>query len=269
MRCVGGYVTYLRPETRHPQRRDPDAHRLRATIPAARIARYDAACAGTDIDGIDVYRWAGSVALAMFDDLATLEVAMRSAMARELAVAHGVTWFRRADRLDDGTLALIDDAWRMGRLDTLTADPEVIHGKLVATLMLGFWVKILGRGAFHGRGPKRQRRIYDTTLWKPALRHAFPNVGDVDRARVERAARRLQSLRNRIAHHEHIVWGVPLAGERNADGSATRLSVGDAHDTLLDLAGYVDTDLAAWIRENSAVPVRLAQCPVDPGKFLL
>ena len=244
-------------------------HRLRATIPAARIARYDAACAGTGVDGIEVYRWASSVALAVFDDLATLEVAMRSAMARDLAAAHGVTWFRRTDLLDDDTLKLIADAWRVGRLQALTADPNVIHGKLVATLMFGFWVKILGRGTYQGQRPTRQRRIYDTTLWKPALRHAFPNVGDLDRARVETAARRVQSLRNRIAHHEHIVWGVPLAGERNPDGSAVRLSVSDAHDTLLDLAGYVDADLAAWTRQHSAVPARLTQCPVDAGKFLL
>jgi fermentation-respiration switch protein FrsA (DUF1100 family) len=94
-------------------------------------------------------------------------------------------------------------------------------------------------------------------------------VGNLDRAQVETAARRVQSLRNRIAHHEHIVWGVPLAGERKADGAAVRLSVSDAHGTLLSLAGYVDADLADWLHQYSEVPARLAECPVDPGKLLL
>ncbi|MBI5028888.1 MAG: aldehyde dehydrogenase family protein, partial [Actinobacteria bacterium] len=179
--------------------KDP-MHRLRATIPAARIARYDAACVGTAVDGVQLYRWANAVALAVFDHLGTLEIAMRSAMARELESEYGVTWFRRTDLLDDDTLKLIDDAWRVGRLQSLAAPPDVLHGKLVATLIFGFWVKTLGRGGYQGRGVSRQRRIYDTTLWKPALRKALPQVGDFDRALVETAARRVQSLRNRIAH---------------------------------------------------------------------
>lgn len=245
-------------------------HRLRATIPVARLAPYEAACVGTGVDAIDLYRWASSVALAMFDDLATLEVAMRSAMARELEAAHGIQWYQRTDLLDDETLKLIADAWRVGRLGQLTRPLDVIHGKLVATLMFGFWVKILGRGTYQGKGISRQRRIYDTTLWKPALRNAFPDVGNLDRARVETAARRVQALRNRIAHHEHIVWGVPLPGEKNPDGSIARLPVSNAHETLMTLAGYVDAGLEDWLRQYSQVNAQLALCPVtDKGRFLL
>lgn len=221
------------------------------------------------MDGITLYRWAGSVALAVFDDLATLEVAMRSAMARELAREYGLEWFQRTDLLDDDTLKLIREAYRVGRLGSLDAGSDVIHGKLVATLMFGFWVKILGRGTYQGSGANRRRRIYDTLLWKPALRRAFPNVGDLDRSVVETAARRVQSLRNRIAHHEHIVWGVPLAGERGADGAPVRLSVRDAHSTLIRLAEYVDADFGAWLRENSQVESRLAECPISPALLRL
>lgn len=245
-------------------------HRLRATIPAARLAPYERACAGTKVDAVDLYRWASSVALAVFDDLGVVEVAMRSAMARELETAYGSQWFRRTDLLDDDTSKLIDDAWRVGRLGQLTGTPDVIHGKLVATLMFGFWVKILGRGTYQGKGTSRQRRIYDTTLWKPALRNAFPNVGNLDRARVETAARRVQALRNRIAHHEHIVWGVPLPGENNPDGSILRMPVTAAHETLLTLAGYVDSGLEDWLRQYSQVNDRLSLRPVsDPSRFLL
>lgn len=245
-------------------------HRLRAVIPAARMVPYDRVCVGTDVDPIELYRWAGAVALAVFDDLATLEVAMRSAMARELAKAHGIEWYRRIDLLDDETLKLIDAAWRVGRLGQLTGSLDVVHGKLVATLMFGFWVKVLGRGGYQGQRPHRERRIYDSLLWKPALRNAFPNVGDVDRARVETAGRRVQALRNRVAHHEHIVWGVPLPGEKNSEGSIVRISVGNVHETLLALAGYVDTELEGWLRENSRLQDELAPCPLpDTSQLLL
>ncbi|ANP74830.1 hypothetical protein [Cryobacterium arcticum] len=244
-------------------------YRLRATIPSPRMAPYVRACAGTLVEPIDLYRWAGAVALAVFDDLASLEVAMRSAMGRELAAVHGLAWYQRVDLLDDDTLKLIEGAWKVGRLGKLTASPDVIHGKLVATLMFGFWVKVLGRGGFNTGSGTRERRIYDTLLWKSALRSAFPNAGDLDRALVETAARQVQALRNRIAHHEHIVWGVPLPGEMRPDRTIVRLSVTDAHETLLTLAGFVDTGLEEWLRHYSQVPALLAACPLPQKSRLL
>lgn len=93
--------------------------RLRATIPSPRMARYSAACAGTSVDPIDLYRWAGGVALAMFDDLGHLEIAMRSAMAHELSALYGLQWHTRTDLLDDETLKLIRTARRVGGLTNL------------------------------------------------------------------------------------------------------------------------------------------------------
>jgi hypothetical protein len=226
-------------------------HRLRASIPAPRLAPYEAACSGTDVDPVHLYRWAGSIALAVFEDLAVLEVAMRSAMAQQLASVYGDRWFDRTELLDDDTLKLIGKAKRLGRLDQLASPSDVVHGKLVATLMFGFWVKILGRGGYHSDRERRQRRIYDTLLWKPALRHAFPNVGDLERSRVEGSARTVQALRNRVAHHEHIIWGVPLPGATDLAGGVLRLSVTDAHNTMMSLAGFVDTELEGYLREHS------------------
>lgn len=187
---------------------------------------------------------------------------MRSAMARELATRYGLEWFRRADLLDDETIRLVEEAWRVARIGRLTAGEEVIHGKLVASLMFGFWVKLLGRGGYQGEGTARERRIYDTVLWKPALRRAFPFAPALGRGRVESAARRVQALRNRIAHHEHIVWGVPIAGETGPGGSIVRLPLLEAHDTLVLLAGFVDANLAGWLRDNSRVRDVLDRCPV-------
>lgn len=246
---------------------------LRSSIPPARIARYDATCANTGTDPMDLYLWSGSVALAVFRDLSHVEVSMRSRMAEQLVTRYGTDWYRRTDILDSGTLKLIDRAWDQAKLSQLNAPADVIHGKLVASLMFGFWVKVLGRGSnYINRSVSpavRERRIYDNILWKPALRYAFPNVGDVERAKVETAARRVQELRNRVAHHEHIVWGVPLPGERRPHQPTTRLPVSQAHDTLLTLAGYFDTGLETWLRHNTTVPTLLSQCPLQEQDRLL
>ncbi len=243
--------------------------RLRSAIPEARLIKYVAATTGTIVDPMDLYRWSSRLSLAVFDALATVEVALRSAMAQSLAVRYGLNWFQRDDLLDDETLKLIQAAWTRGRLHELAVAPEVLHGKLVATLMFGFWVKILGRGGYQGRDAARQRRIYDTVLWKEALRTAFPNVGDTDRARVEHAARRVQTIRNRVAHHEHLIWGVPMPGQTKPDGTTRRISVADAHRVLLELAGYLNTDLRLWIEDNSAVAAVAADCPLPKERLNL
>ena len=256
-------------EVREEGRRDVDG--LRAVIPAARLAKYVSACDGTGVDPLELYRWAARVSLTIFDDIGSVEVAMRSAIAESLRATYGDSWYRRADLLDSPTLTLIDRAWRQGRLGTLSAGPDVVHGKLVATLMFGFWVKVLGRGAFYVDATgARHRRIYDTLLWKPAVRHAFPNVGATDRAMVEAAAHRIQEARNRIAHHEHVIWGVPMPGQRTPDGAVVRVPLGDLHQALLDLAGYIDAGFAAWLQASSQYRTVLGACPLqDRGRLLL
>ena len=72
--------------------------RLRRTIPAARLAPYEAACSGTRTDAIELYRWAALLGLAVFDDIATVEVALRSAMASAAS-----NWICRGSRAPDGS----------------------------------------------------------------------------------------------------------------------------------------------------------------------
>ncbi len=179
---------------------------------------------------------------------------MRSAMAQELAATYGINWFARADIFDDPTMAIIRDATRRNRLDVLQrrgASAQIVESQMVAALSLGFWVKLLGRGA----SAAGQRRIYDTLLWKPALSRAFP-AGPSRRA-VERHGYTVLTARNRIAHHEPIIWGVPLPGQ------ARRLTVAAAHDTLLTLAGFISPSTEQWIRSHSTVRSALDACPVD------
>jgi len=245
-------------------------HRLRANVPEPRMARYDHACRfDPEVDGIKLYRWASSVALAVFDDLGHVEVAMRSAMARELAGRYGLQWYENKELLDQDTIDLIETARDRTRLDGLRDDPQLRHGKLVASLMFGFWVKLLGRGGYIEVDGSPQRRIYDTHVWKKAVRRAFPFVGDLDRQRVETVARHVQALRNRIAHHEHIIWGVPIAGAQAPDGSALRLPLKDAHAAVIELAGFLDEDLASWLSQHSEVSARLDDCPIYPNVLLL
>jgi hypothetical protein len=234
---------------------------LSNVVPAARLARY-AQVAGPDPAAVErFYRWSQALSLGVFADIATVEVAMRSAMARELCGHLGLRWYRQDGIFDDDATRSLSTAWRQGGLGDLRAPDEVIEGKLVASLMFGFWVKLLGVGSYAGKTPQRHRRYYSETLWGPALSRAFP--GSPGRQRTQRAAYAIQAARNRIAHHEHIAWGIPLAGQ------PTRLAVSQVRDTLLDLAGWIEPDLRAWMSAHSTVNELVASCPVDPGDLRL
>ena len=217
------------------------------------------------------------MALAIFEDLGVLEVAMRSAMAKELLSTFGSKWFEHPFLFDDGSKDLINDAIKQGKnANSRPSTPENEHEKLVADLMFGFWVKILGRGSDQGikdsktgKITSRTKTIYDELLWKPALHKAFPGVGKFDRVTVERAAHDLQFVRNRVAHHEHVIWGVPAYGQKEADGKTERrMSIGEVHKTLIRLSRYIDLDLGEWIADNSSLPVVLVKCPL-PDKSVL
>ncbi|GGU61152.1 hypothetical protein [Streptomyces lavendofoliae] len=89
---------------------------------------------------------------------------------------------------------------------TLQAIPA---GKIVAESTFGCWVNLLDKGGTRGDGPYRKNVDYDSTLWRQALRKALPNSGG-KRTTVFTTASHVPSLRNRAAHHEPLIDGVPL-----------------------------------------------------------
>lgn len=238
-----------------------------ATVPAARLRPYQTFATSNGVDVGDLYRWNNQLSLALFDDIGVVEVAMRSAMAKQLAHEFGHDWYRNPALFDDDTVKLISSAWNQGRLGSLSAPSDVVQGKLVASFMFGFWVKLLGKGSHRGRkdpyaaAPLQTRRVYDDLIWKPALSKAFPNVGRLERRRVERTARDIQTVRNRIAHHEHVIWGIPVYGQKDASGNIRRMTVSESHSSIISMADYLDADLGSWLRANSAVPACISACP--------
>ena len=241
-------------------------------VPEARLHPFQSCAAEERVGVAKLYRWNSEVSLALFDDISVIEVSMRSAMARELQSAYGDEWFRNATLFDDDTLGLISRAWDQGRLKLLNAPPDEVHGKLVASFSFGFWVKLLGRGSHGGlKGPmgrapfvsSNTRRIYDQLLWYPALHNAFRGITARQRERVESAARDIQLMRNRVAHHESVIWGIPPYGQKNKDGTArNRITLAEAQDTILKLAGYIDPELGNWYRDNSALSLSVRNRPV-------
>lgn len=247
------------------------ASALTRAISPDRLASYSAAAATstTGATALDLYIWDRDLAVAILADVAVLEVALRNALHTRLtATFGGQDWYTRAGTIGLDERARKDISRAVAKVPTLARTP----GRVVAQLMFGFWIGLLDTGA---------AGTYENDLWRPALSHAFLG-GKVEARAVE--ARRVASshggdpvtftrewthpiastvhaFRNRAAHHESLLTGVPLPGQFHPDGTPVRISIRDGHARCLQLARLLDRDLASWLATNTTVPATLAARP--------
>lgn len=96
--------------------------------------------------------------------------------------------------------------------------------------MFGFW-RYLSSSA------------HEVTLWRPYLHHAFP--AGTGRHDVDFRVGELHELRNRVAHHEPVLT----------------VNIASKHQSLLELSGLLEPELAAHIRATSRLPELIANRP--------
>ncbi|WP_329449341.1 Abi family protein (plasmid) [Streptomyces sp. NBC_01426] len=240
---------------------------LEPLISRPRLAPYIAATTSPQA-AMELYLWNVRVSAAFAEVIALTEIILRNAMADQLAAAYGTAWYAQAELFDDRTIRGFHSTWRNINMptDPKTGKPEaktlrtVPAGKLVAESTFGCWVNLLDKGGTRGEGPYRKNVDYDSTLWRKSLHKAFPNSGG-KRTTVFTTASHVRSLRNRAAHHEPLIDGVPLPGQTDRRGRTRRLTLTDAHADVLRLVEYIDKHVATWLGQTSRVPELLRTRP--------
>ena len=214
-------------------------HALETAFSSRRIDRYLCESRGDGAAALRLYTWNAAVSAAFYGPLHGLEVTLRNAMYRCLAERYGTQWYEDpATGLDQSALTKIDEArWRAGRRGK---EPDA--NRIVAELTFGFWVWLTSRG---GKLSSGQNADYEKTLWRPALRHAFPHASSLNRRQAYHALHGLLVLRNRIAHHEPIFL-------RN---------LGEDYECLLKAVGWMSSEVRCWIDDHSGMPELLATPP--------
>lgn len=199
-----------------------------------------------DATALALYVLDVELASAFMADVALAEVILRNAMNNQLSAHFGAHWYRMDHLFDERSRAAIKRAWKDGKC----AD-DTTPGRLIAQLTLGFWVGLLDSGGRADHPPHDRKCSYDNLLWRPCLRLAFPH-GTGKRSDQHTLAKRVQALRNRVAHHEPVIGGIPLPGTQR------RRTLPDANHDVLDLIRTIDPGLADWMRHHSRVPTLLA-----------
>ncbi|MBS2963957.1 hypothetical protein KGA66_12950 [Actinocrinis puniceicyclus] len=198
---------------------------------ARRYAPLGQLCSGSCQRAMVWYAWDAAVAAGFFELLRHFENALGRAMSARLAAGFARADWWNAQTLDltyTGNAMIEKAAERIGR--TRGTAPV---GSFANELMLGFWVSLLSRGS-----------DYDNRLWRPMLRHAFPEYRG-SRAALHQDLAYLVTLRNKIAHHAPI-------GSRHLPAD---------HESIHRIVGYLGQLQVKWLERHDRVPALLALRP--------
>lgn len=212
---------------------------LNVLLTPERLGPYMAATSGDTQRALDLYEWNARISAAVFEDLGYLEVVLRNACHNQLQ-----SWSQRENADDPWYLNSVltpdsrDDIVK-ARQRATRGDRDELPGRVVAELMFGFWRFL-------------HAKRYEATLWTPCLRLAYPHQQPRRRGDVYHRLDHLNTLRNRIAHHEPI---------HRAQIASTGKDIAGLHNELLELLGWIDPVLSDWVRDRSNVPELLRSRP--------
>lgn len=191
----------------------------------ARHRAYVDAAGGSAQRAAELYEWSTKLAGAWHSHIGYIEVAVRNAIDRELAIwnasqtddqgnPYGPDWtvdggaapllFRTIEKpLNEARENARKEAQRRPRWHARRgAQPN--HDDVVAQLSFGSWSRLVTAP----QGPEKARvNASQILLWEQALSRAFPGAvaGEPGRVWVGNQLEGIRRLRNRIAHHDNLL----------------------------------------------------------------
>lgn len=204
---------------------------LPALLGQARFATYLSTYRSQQDLALRLYSWNAALSSALWGPLGVVEVMVRNAIHSQLADRTGRDdwwqdqhlWSQLLDKQRDEIAGAIDTAAR--RIGQPSADD------VVAASNFGLWVGLLSAGI-----PRDPLHSYETVLWQPRLRRAFPQYTG-GRKQLHSELDSIRKIRNRIAHHEPVFR------------SNTALVI----ELASRIAGYIHPDAEAYIRGSERV----------------
>ena len=166
-----------------------------------RLGRYTLACNGDKRKAMTLYRYNLRLSQEMFTIICCFEVSLRNAIDAELVPLLGPEWLKDSI-MDNGvfSLPILSETHEkiFKQYDKLGKSGKYSHSKLLASLDFGTWKYMFS--------PVQ----YNQT--KQVLLNIFPNkqkstkTNQINRQYIYNELDKINSLRNRIAHHEPICF---------------------------------------------------------------
>lgn len=215
-------------------------HRYAAVIPkwisAERFESYLRHAGGDPGTACVWYEWAAELTSASFELVQYVEVMLRNAIDEQLRLhcdenRSCIPWFLTPLSADKKSQEEIDRTVEAVRIRLRKKHARMdTRDQIVAGLSFGFWAELLN---------SRQEN-----LWRSATHKAFPHSSG-RRSDVAAKVFALRVFRNRLAHHDSLL----------------ALDVRFHVDQMIEVAGWIDPDAAAWLRSVERVSAVHARRP--------
>ncbi len=191
---------------------------LSNSIAKDRLSRYIGASNGDVHKAILLYERNLLLSQDLHGVIQPLEIALRNSIHRVITTDIGhPNWydyiplrFREQESINDARASL--RKW----------NKTVTSGRVVGELMFGFWTRLMDTG-------------YEKTLWVPHLYKAFPHLAKPDRRKTFARFDSVRLLRNRVAHHEPIIFA----------------DLGKEYDNIMEAMEWICPTTSAWIRSTN------------------
>lgn len=177
---------------------------------------------------VQLYLYNARLAKSILFPLHIMEVTLRNGIDAVLSSQFGVKWPH-----EQSFRQLLTVESNNSLQKAINRFPKRIPSKdeVISELSLDFWSNLF-------------RDNYDRSLWQTNMSVLFPN-GKITRAAFLPTIRELNSLRNRIAHHE------PILDE----------DINGLHRKVLEVTAYRSTSTRDWVKAHSTVSNMLRTKP--------
>lgn len=185
----------------------------------------------------------GAVAASFLEPIRLVELVLREAIHQNMTQVYGSRWMHQEELIDARSLEKVThSANRLGK------NPS--GDKIVSDLSLGFWAGLFQKGGPASFDPS-QRIRHSETLWTPVLSNLFKDERP-ERKYIAALTLKISYLRNRMAHHEPILFGISQPGSKKDDKQIKQEPI-NAYGDLIQLATMLDVTLGNFLLENFSV----------------
>lgn len=190
---------------------------LELALSLERFARYLGWADQDRARAIELYTLNTRISESLYIPLQALEIALRNRIHAVMTEARRESWFS-----DDGFLLDAKQPEQLAKAiqDIKHRERELTPGRIVAELTFGFWTAMFGP-------------VYED-LWRRTLHRIGqrPDGKHLSRKHFTKPLLPIRMLRNRVAHHEPIIYW----------------SLRKHHDRMLELTEWLAPAAAAWCR---------------------
>ncbi len=199
----------------------------------ARLGRYRDLCAGDEVKAASAYVNNMLLAGAMMPMLSVLEISLRNGIHRRMCARYQrPDWWEALARDPAFARHTSEVAGAKDKLQRRAEFPT--PDKIVAEMAFGFWSSLFNGG-------------FAAIVWKD-LRQTFPHCPKALRQRqtISSALNQMRDLRNRVFHHEPLIWLIPDLPDWHAKGT--------------EVIGWIDPQLVSWLASYDPLPATWTTC---------